>query len=163
MAWDVSKFKKPSAETLKNVLTPEQYSCSQGNGTEAPFKNKYWDHHEPGIYIDVVSEEPLFSSTDKFESGSGWPSFTKPIENKNVVRVEDKSAGLSRTEVRSKHGDSHLGHVFDDGPKDKGGQRFCINSASLKFVHLKDMERKGYGNYVELFPKELRLKNGLKK
>jgi methionine-R-sulfoxide reductase len=132
-------------------LTPEQYRVTQHDGTERPFQNAYWDNKEPGIYVDVVSGEPLFASVHKFESGSGWPSFTKPLELQNVVENTDSSHGMVRTEVRSSHGDSHLGHVFPDGPAQAGGLRYCINSASLRFIHLDDLEREGYGAYRKLF------------
>ncbi|MFZ0835370.1 MAG: peptide-methionine (R)-S-oxide reductase MsrB [Mycobacterium sp.] len=135
-------------------LTPEQYEITQKSGTERPFTGEYWDNHEPGLYVDVVSGEPLFASVDKFESGTGWPSFTKPVETGNVVEKRDLSHLMMRTEVRSAHGDSHLGHVFKDGPADAGGLRYCINSASLRFVHRDDLEKEGYGQYVELFTKE---------
>jgi len=134
-----------------DALSPEQYYVTQKNGTEAPFTGAYWDNHEPGIYVDVVSGEPLFASVDKFESGSGWPSFTKPIDTENVVTKRDFSHLMIRTEVRSAHGDSHLGHVFDDGPRDRGGLRYCINSASLRFIHLDDLESEGYAEYKSLF------------
>ena len=136
------------------ALSPEQYHVTQKNGTERPFTGAYWDNHEPGIYVDVVSGEPLFASVDKFESGSGWPSFTKPIDGehgRNVVEKRDFSHLMLRTEVRSTHGDSHLGHVFTDGPKDDGGLRYCINSAALRFIHLDDLEAEGYGQYKTLF------------
>ncbi|WP_123024900.1 peptide-methionine (R)-S-oxide reductase MsrB [Mycolicibacterium stellerae] len=136
------------------ALSPEQYHVTQKNGTERPFTGEYWDNHEPGIYVDVVSGEPLFASVDKFESGSGWPSFTKPIERENVLEKRDFSHLMIRTEVRSAHGDSHLGHVFTDGPKDEGGLRYCINSASLRFIHLDDLEAQGYGEYKKLFTTE---------
>ncbi|QYN18166.1 peptide-methionine (R)-S-oxide reductase MsrB [Amycolatopsis sp. DSM 110486] len=133
-------------------LTPEQYRVTQQDGTERAFANAYWDNHEPGIYVDVVSGEPLFASVDKYESHSGWPSFTKPIQKTtNVVERNDFSHGMIRAEVRSLHGDSHLGHVFDDGPVDQGGLRYCINSASLKFIHLDDLEKEGYGDFRALF------------
>ncbi|UBU18374.1 peptide-methionine (R)-S-oxide reductase MsrB [Nonomuraea gerenzanensis] len=132
-------------------LDPEQYRVTQQDGTERPFANAYWDNHEPGIYVDVVSGEPLFASVDKYDSHSGWPSFTKPIEQTNVVERKDFSHGMIRAEVRSLHGDSHLGHVFDDGPADRGGLRYCINSASLRFIHLDDLEQEGYGEYRTLF------------
>lgn len=132
-------------------LSPEQYFVTQKNGTEPPFHNAYWDKHEPGIYVDVVSGEPLFASADKFESGCGWPSFTRPLEPENVIENIDTSFGMTRTEVRSTHADSHLGHVFPDGPHDRGGLRYCINSASLRFVPLEDLEREGYGEYRKLF------------
>ena len=134
-----------------NALSPEQYQVTQKSGTERPFTGEYWDNHELGIYVDVVSGEPLFASTDKFESGSGWPSFTKPIESANVVEKRDISHLMLRTEVRSTHGDSHLGHVFKDGPREAGGLRYCINSASLRFIHLDDLEAEGYGDYKTLF------------
>ena len=140
--------KNPAAVS---ALDPEQYRVTQDDGTERAFSGQYWDNHEPGIYVDVVSGEPLFASTDKFESGSGWPSFTRPLETSHVVEHKDASYGMVRTEVRSTHGDSHLGHVFPDGPRDKGGLRYCINSASLRFVHAKDLENEGYGAYAQLF------------
>ena len=130
-------------------LTKEQYRVTQESATERPGTGEYLDNHEPGIYVDIVSGEPLFASADKFESGCGWPSFTKPIEPANVNELKDKSYGMVRTEVRSTHGDSHLGHVFDDGPRDRGGLRYCINSASLRFVHRDDMEKEGYGAYLD--------------
>jgi peptide-methionine (R)-S-oxide reductase len=132
-------------------LTPEQYRVTQTNGTERPFANEYWDNHEPGLYVDIVSGEPLFTSTDKFDSGCGWPSFTKPVESGNVVSNSDTSHGMIRTEVRSANADSHLGHVFPDGPQEAGGLRYCINSASLRFIPLADLEREGYGEYRKLF------------
>jgi peptide-methionine (R)-S-oxide reductase len=132
-------------------LSPEQYRVTQEDGTERPFANAYWDNHEPGIYVDVVSGEPLFASVDKFDSSSGWPSFTKPIEAEHVVENRDTSHGMIRTEVRSSHGDSHLGHLFPDGPPEAGGARYCINSASLRFIHLDQLESGGYGVYCKLF------------
>ena len=142
-----------------NALSPEQYQVTQRNGTERPFTGEYWDNHEPGIYVDVVSGEPLFASTDKFDSGTGWPSFTRPIDPNNVIEKRDFSHLMMRTEVRSAHGDSHLGHVFTDGPRGqdpnaphvRGGLRYCINSASLRFIHLDDLEAEGYGEYEKLF------------
>ena len=142
---------KPSSDELKKKLTPEQYHVTQQCGTEPPFRNAYWDEHRPGIYVDVVSGEPLFSSLDKFDSGSGWPSFTKPIDKKNVAEKSDRTLGMERTEVRSSKGDSHLGHVFDDGPNDKGGMRYCINSASLRFIPVEKLKEEGYGQYLPLF------------
>jgi methionine-R-sulfoxide reductase len=132
-------------------LSPEQYRVTQRGGTERPFENEYWDNKEPGIYVDVVSGEPLFASPDKYDSKSGWPSFTKPIESENVVEKHDSTHGMMQTEVRSMHGDSHLGHVFDDGPPDAGGLRYCINSASLRFIPLDELASEGYGNYRKLF------------
>ena len=132
------------------LLTPEEYWVTQENGTERPGTGKLLYNKEPGIYVDIVSGEPLFISDDKYESGCGWPSFTKPVEASYVREISDTSHGMIRTEVRSTHGDSHLGHVFPDGPKDRGGLRYCINSASLRFIHLNDMEAEGYGKFVEL-------------
>ena len=140
--------KNPEALSL---LTPEQYRVTQQDGTERPFDNAYWDNKEPGLYVDVVSGEPLFASVDKFDSNSGWPSFTKPVEPENVVENVDTSHGMTRTEVRSTHGDSHLGHIFPDGPPEAGGLRYCINSASLRFIPLDDLESEGYGTYRKLF------------
>jgi methionine-R-sulfoxide reductase len=137
-------------EALSN-LSPEQYRVTQRDGTERPFDNAYWDNKEPGIYVDVVSGEPLFASIHKFDSGSGWPSFTRPIEPENLVENHDASHGMTRTEARSAHGDSHLGHVFPDGPRENGGLRYCINSASLRFVHVDELEGEGYGQYRKLF------------
>jgi len=142
------KSYRKSPEAL-STLTPEQYRITQNNGTERPFANEYWDHKEPGLYVDVVSGEPLFASSDKYESGCGWPSFTKPIVRANVRELRDMSHGMVRTEVRSRYGDSHLGHVFNDGPRDRGGLRYCINSASLRFVPRGDMEAQGYGEYLD--------------
>lgn len=135
-------------------LTPEQHRVTQENGTERPFTGTYWDNHEPGLYVDVVSGEPLFASIHKFESGSGWPSFTRPVEHANVVEHRDTSHGMMRIEVRSAHGDSHLGHVFPDGPRAEGGLRYCINSASLRFVPRDRLEAEGYGAYADLFARE---------
>jgi peptide-methionine (R)-S-oxide reductase len=132
------------------LLSPEEYWVTQENGTERPGTGKLLHNKEPGIYVDIVSGEPLFLSDDKYESGCGWPSFTKPVEASYVTEISDTSYGMIRTEVRSTNGDSHLGHVFPDGPKDRGGLRYCINSASLRFIHLNDMEAEGYGKFVEL-------------
>ena len=133
------------------ALSPEQYHVTQQDGTERPFTGEYWDNKEPGLYVDVVSGEPLFASTDKFDSGTGWPSFTKPVVAEHVVENSDTTHGMVRTEVRSTHGNSHLGHVFPDGPREAGGMRYCINSASLRFVHLDDLEAEGYGEFTKLF------------
>ena len=138
--------KDPSA--VSN-LSAEQYHVTQQCGTEAPGTGEHLHNHEPGIYVDIVSGEPLFASSDKFDSGSGWPSFTKPIEPANINELKDRTHGMIRTEVRSAHADSHLGHVFQDGPEDRGGLRYCINSASLRFIHRDDMEAEGYGAYLE--------------
>jgi peptide-methionine (R)-S-oxide reductase len=145
----MSKYAKD--ESAIKQLSPEQFRVTQQSATERPFQNAFWDHEEPGIYVDIVSGEPLFSSLDKFESGCGWPSFTKPLESENVDERVDSSHGMTRTEVRSTHADSHLGHVFDDGPRDKGGLRYCINSASLRFIPLDELEGAGYGEYRKLF------------
>jgi methionine-R-sulfoxide reductase len=146
-------YVKPDAEALQKGLTPMQYKVTQKSGTEPPFQNEYWDNKREGIYVDIVSGEPLFSSLDKFDSGTGWPSFTRPLEPGNVVEKEDESLFMHRTEVRSRHGDSHLGHVFPDGPRPTG-LRFCMNSASLRFIPKEDLAKEGYGEYLKLFDKK---------
>jgi methionine-R-sulfoxide reductase len=145
----MSRYRK-SAEAVAK-LTPEQQRVTQQDGTERPFTGAYWDNKKSGFYVDVVSGEPLFASVDKFDSGSGWPSFTRPIEKTNVVEKTDVSHGMRRVEVRSAHGDSHLGHVFPDGPREAGGMRYCINSASLRFIPAESLESEGYGEYASLF------------
>ncbi len=144
------KFVKPSDAELRGRLTPEQFEVTQNDGTERAFRNAYWDNHEAGIYVDIVSGEPLFSSLDKFESGTGWPSFTKPLETANVKTKTDRKFFMTRTEVRSANADSHLGHLFDDGPKPTG-QRYCMNSASMRFIPADKLEAEGYGQYASLF------------
>ena len=146
-------YPKPSPADLKKTLTPEQYEVTQACGTEPPFQNEYWNEKREGIYVDIVSGEPLFASVHKFDSGTGWPSFIEPLEPENVVEKEDASHGMRRVEVRSKHGDSHLGHVFPDGPG-PNGLRYCINSASLRFITKEEMEKEGYGEYVRMFDGE---------
>ncbi|WP_430009273.1 peptide-methionine (R)-S-oxide reductase MsrB [Methylophaga lonarensis] len=143
---------KKSSKAIEQ-LTQQQHYVTQQCGTEPPFDNAYWDNHEAGLYVDIVSGEPLFASIDKFDSGTGWPSFTRPVQAENISEVFDDSLGMRRVEVRSVHGDSHLGHVFPDGPPEHGGMRYCINSASLRFIAVDDLENQGYGDYTKLFSK----------
>src|SRR5262245_28554437 len=152
--WEYYSLRRTTMSTYRKTpeavarLSPEQYRVTQQSGTEAPGSGELLDNHEPGIYVDIVSGEPLFASSDKFDSGCGWPSFTQPIEPVNINELRDTTLGMERTEVRSAHGDCHLGHVFPDGPSDRGGLRYCINSASLRFIHRDDMEAEGYGAYL---------------
>lgn len=145
------KYIKPSKDEIREKLSDLEYKVTQEDATERPFTHEYNDNYEEGIYVDIVSGEPLFSSKDKYDAGCGWPSFTKPLEKDHIVEKMDKSHGMIRTEVRSSQGDSHLGHVFPDGPRDKGGLRYCINGASLRFIKKEDLEKEGYGEYLVLF------------
>ena len=148
---DPGDYKKPAEETIRDMLSVEQYAVTQENGTEYPFQNEFWNQFEKGIYVDIVSGEPLFSSADKFESSCGWPAFSKPIEEPVLIELEDTSHGMARTEVRSRAGNSHLGHVFENDPESPNGVRYCINSASLRFIPYAHMEAEGYGYLMELF------------
>jgi methionine-R-sulfoxide reductase len=145
--------KIPSREELKKILTPIQYEVTQEEGTERPFANEYNDNKQAGIYVDLISGEPLYSSLDKYDSGTGWPSFTRPISEANITLHEDNTFFSTRTEVRGALADGHLGHVFDDGPEDRGGKRYCMNSAAMRFVSVDNLEKEGYGEYVKLFTK----------
>lgn len=149
---NMTNYKRPADAELRAKLTPEQFAVTQKAATESPFHNEYWDNHKAGIYVDIVSGEPLFSSTDKFDSGTGWPSFTKPLVTANVKTDTDRLLGYTRTEVRSAHANSHLGHLFDDGPMPTGN-RYCMNSASLRFIPVDQMQADGYGEYLNLFKK----------
>jgi len=150
MKWDCSSFEKPTVEELRSRLTEEQFRVTQRDGTELPFQNPYWNLHEEGLYVDVVSGEPLFCSKDKFDSGTGWPSFTRPVNPESVKMRADHSLFHERTEVRSGHADSHLGHVFEDGPQPEG-LRFCINSAAIRFIPRASLKEEGYGEFIALF------------
>lgn len=147
----MKEYTKPTNEELRQKLTPMQYHVTQNEGTEPPFQNEFWNNHEEGLYVDIVSGEPLFSSKDKFDSSCGWASFAKPLEAENFVEKEDRKFGMRRVEVRSKNADSHLGHVFDDGPRELGGLRYCINSAAVRFIPIDKLQEEGYGEYLSLF------------
>jgi methionine-R-sulfoxide reductase len=153
MVHDNNKWSRPDGNTIKSQLSPEQYRVTQQNGTEQPFNNAFYNHYEAGIYVDIMTGEPLFSSTSKFDAGCGWPSFFKPIDSQYIIEKSDLSHGMQRTEVRSKTGDSHLGHLFPDGPAPTG-QRYCINSAALRFIPLQNLAQEGYAEYIPLFENE---------
>jgi len=150
----MKNYTKPSDEELRKKLTPMQFEVTQRDSTEPPHRNEYWDNKEEGLYVDIVSGEPLFSSLEKFDSSCGWASFYKPLEAENFVEKEDRKFVMRRIEVRSKHADSHLGHVFNDGPRELGGMRYCMNSASMRFIPVEKLEEEGYGEYLSLFQKE---------
>ncbi len=150
----MKNYTKPSDEELRKKLTTMQYDVTQKEGTEPPHRNEYWDNKEEGLYVDIVSGEPLFSSFEKFDSSCGWASFYKPLEAENFVEKEDRKFGMRRVEVRSKHADSHLGHIFNDGPTEFGGMRYCMNSASMRFIPVDELEAEGYGEYLSLFEKD---------
>lgn len=158
MGWSASEFKKPSEKELKTKLTEMQYKVTQHEGTESPFKNEFNDNKQEGLYVDIVSGEPLFTSIDKFDSGTGWPSFVKPIAKENVIEKKDRGFFGTRTEIRSKYADSHLGHVFNDGPADRGGLRYCMNSAAFKFIPVTKLKEMGYAEYIPLFEKKAEAK-----
>ena len=149
---DHQEYSKPAGEDLRSRLTPMQFEVTQRDGTEPPFKNAYWDNKQAGLYVDVVTGEPLFASVHKFDSGTGWPSFTRPVDGDRIVSRSDTKIGMVRTEVRSRGGDSHLGHLFDDGPE-PAGDRYCINSAAMRFIPVSQLEKEGYGGYLDLFAK----------
>lgn len=159
MAWDSKDFKKPDEKELKAKLNSQQFEVTQKEGTERPFANEYWDNHRDGIYVDVVSGEPLFSSLDKFDSGTGWPSFTRPLVAENIVTKKDTKLFMERVEVRSKHANSHLGHVFEDGPQPTG-LRYCMNSSSMKFIPAEELEAKGYAEFAKLFANRKKAETG---
>ena len=150
----MKNYTKPSDEELRQKLTPTQYEVTQNEGTEPPFQNEFWDSHDEGLYVDIISGEPLFSSKEKFDSHCGWASFYKPLEAENFVEKKDRKFGMKRVEVRSKHADSHLGHIFDDGPSEFGGMRYCMNSASMRFIPVEKLKEEGYGEYLHLFQQE---------
>lgn len=155
----MKNYTKPTDEELRQKLTPMQYEVTQNDGTEPPHQNEYWDNQEKGLYVDIVSGEPLFSSFEKFDSSCGWASFYKPLEAENFVEKEDRKFGMRRVEVRSKNADSHLGHIFNDGPREFGGLRYCMNSASMRFIPVGKLEEEGYGEYLHIFEEKNRRAN----